>query len=152
MVLLGIVDSGRKDGSMLELGLAGDVLFEDLLYLIVVPGGEVLEVFYLAGCRLSGLKCSRRRGTSPDDGGLDRGGRWCIHKKGVFKKRIVGWIQVDRMMVMGCEKSVDIIFDKIDTRGSFEDAIQKVFGYTLRYNTVGSGWTNGGVVGLLVYL
>ena len=41
------------------------------------------------------------------------------------------------MMVMGCEKSVDIIFDKIDTRGSFEDAIQKVFGYTLRYNRMG---------------
>ena len=111
MVLLGIVDSGGQDGSVLELGLAGDVLLEDLLYLIVVPGGEVLEVFYLAGSGLTGLECSRRRGTSPNDGGLDRGGRWCIHKKGVFKKRIVGWIQVDRMMVMGCEKSVDIIFD-----------------------------------------
>ena len=59
----------------------------------------------------------------------------------------MGWIQVDRMMVMGCEKSVDIIFDKIDTRGSFEDAVQKVFGYTLRYYGVGSG---GGSRGLVV--
>ena len=38
------------------------------------------------------------------------------------------------------------IFDIIDTRGSFEDAIQKVFGYTLRYNRMGSGWGNGGIV------
>ena len=58
MVLLGIVDSGGQDGSVLELGLAGDVLLEDLLYLIVVPGGEVLEVFYLAGGGLTGLKRS----------------------------------------------------------------------------------------------
>jgi len=58
MVLLGIVDSGGQDGSVLELGLAGDMLLEHLLYLEAVPGSEVLEVFHLTGRGLTGLQCS----------------------------------------------------------------------------------------------
>jgi hypothetical protein len=39
-----------------------------------------------------------------------------------------------------------IIFDIIEHGGLFENAVQKVFGYTPRYKSVGSGWGNGGIV------
>ena len=44
------------------------------------------------------------------------------------------------------------IFDIIGYTGLFENTVQKVSGYTPRYNGVGSGWANGGIVELLVYL
>ena len=44
-------------------------------------------------------------------------------------------------------KSVGVIFDIIDYTELFENAVQKVSGYTPGHYTVGSGWTNGGVVG-----
>jgi hypothetical protein len=44
------------------------------------------------------------------------------------------------------------IFDIIDYTGLFENAVQKVSGNTPGYYGVGSGWTDRGVVGLLVYL
>ena len=39
------------------------------------------------------------------------------------------------------------IFDNIGYTGLFENAVQKVSGYTPGHYTVGSGWTNRGVVG-----
>ena len=39
------------------------------------------------------------------------------------------------------------IFDIIEHAGLFENAVQKVSGYTPGHYTVGSGWTNCGVVG-----
>jgi len=38
-----------------------------------------------------------------------------------------------------------IIFDIIEHGGLFENAVQKVFGYTLRYKSVGTGWRYGGI-------
>ena len=44
------------------------------------------------------------------------------------------------------------IFDIIEHGTLFENAVQKVSGNTPGYYGAGSGWTNCGVVGLLVYL
>jgi hypothetical protein len=50
---------------------------------------------------------------------------------GVFKKSILGWIQVDRMMVLCWKMSVAIIFDNIGYRGSLQDDLHKFIGNTI---------------------
>jgi len=50
---------------------------------------------------------------------------------GVFKKLILGWIQVDRMMVLCWKMSVAIIFDNIGYRGSLQDDLHKFIGNTI---------------------
>ena len=65
---------------------------------------------------------------------------------GVFKKLILGWIQVDRMMVMCWKRSVDVIFDKNGYRGSLQDDLEDIPGNSFGYQNVGTGWGYGGIV------
>lgn len=60
---------------------------------------------------------------------------------------ILGWIQVDRMMVVGLGMDVVVIFD-INEYGVLLllDRIKKGLGKALRYQKVGIGWRNGGIV------
>ena len=54
---------------------------------------------------------------------------------------ILGWIQVDRMMVVGLGMDVVVIFDIIEYRVLLlQDRIQKGLGKALRYQKVGAGW------------
>ena len=76
------------------------------------------------------------RSKCPDDGSLDR----CIHIIGVFKIMILGWIQVDRMMVVGLGMDVVVIFDIIEYRVLLLDRIKKGLSKALRYQKVGAGW------------
>ena len=60
---------------------------------------------------------------------------------------ILGWIQVDRMMVVGLGMDVVVIFDIIEYRVLLlQDRIKKGLGKALRYQNVGIGWRNGGIV------
>ena len=58
---------------------------------------------------------------------------------------ILGWIQVDRMMVVGLGMDVVVIFDIIEYGVLLLDRIKKGLGKALRYQNVGIGWRNGGI-------
>lgn len=65
---------------------------------------------------------------------------------GVFKKLILGWIQVDRMMVMCWKRSVVIILDINEYGGLLlQDRVQKGLGKILRYQKVCGGWGDRGI-------
>ena len=53
---------------------------------------------------------------------------------------ILGWIQVDRMMVVGLGMDVVVIFDIIEYRVLLLDRIKKGLSKALRYQKVGAGW------------
>ena len=59
---------------------------------------------------------------------------------------ILGWIQVDRMMVVGLGMDVVVIFDIIEYGVLLLDRIKKGLGKALRYQKVGAGWWNSGIV------
>ena len=60
---------------------------------------------------------------------------------------ILGWIQVDRMMVVGLGMDVVVIFDIIEYGVLLLlDRIKKGLGKALRYQNVGIGWRNGGII------
>ena len=59
---------------------------------------------------------------------------------------ILGWIQVDRMMVVGLGMDVVVIFDIIEYRVLLLDRIKKGLSKALSYQKVGIGWRNGGIV------
>ena len=59
---------------------------------------------------------------------------------------ILGWIQVDRMMVVGLGMDVVVIFDIIEYGVLLLDRIKKGLSKALRYQKVGAGWRNGGIV------
>ena len=59
---------------------------------------------------------------------------------------LLGWIQVDRMMVVGLGMDVVVIFDIIEYGVLLLDRIKKGLGKALRYQNVGIGWRNGGIV------
>ena len=60
---------------------------------------------------------------------------------------ILGWIQVDRMMVVGLGMDVVVIFDIIEyVVLLLQDRIKKGLSKALRYQNVGIGWRNGGIV------
>ena len=44
---------------------------------------------------------------------------------------ILGWIQVDRMMVVGLGMDVVVIFDKIGYNGSLQDDLPKLLGHSI---------------------
>ena len=58
---------------------------------------------------------------------------------------ILGWIQVDRMMVVGLGMDVVVIFDIIEYGVLLLDRIKKGLSKALRYQKVGAGWRNGGI-------
>ena len=60
---------------------------------------------------------------------------------------ILGWIQVDRMMVVGLGMDVVVIFD-INEYGVLLllDRIKKGLSKALRYQKVGGGWRNSGII------
>ena len=53
---------------------------------------------------------------------------------------ILGWIQVDRMMVVGLGMDVVVIFDIIEYRVLLLDRIKKGLSKALCYQKVGAGW------------
>lgn len=53
---------------------------------------------------------------------------------------ILGWIQVDRMMVVGLGMDVVVIFDIIEYGVLLLDRIKKGLSKALRYQNVGIGW------------
>lgn len=53
---------------------------------------------------------------------------------------ILGWIQVDRMMVVGLGMDVVVIFDIIEYGVLLADRVQKGLGKAFRYQKVGAGW------------
>ena len=53
---------------------------------------------------------------------------------------ILGWIQVDRMMVVGLGMDVVVIFDINEYGVLLLDRIKKGLGKALRYQKVGAGW------------
>ena len=60
---------------------------------------------------------------------------------------ILGWIQVDRMMVVGLGMDVVVIFDIIEYGVLLLlDRIKKGLGKAFGYQKVGIGWRNGGIV------
>ena len=59
---------------------------------------------------------------------------------GVFKKLILGWIQVDRMMVLCWKMSVVIIFDKIGYKGSLQDDLHKLLGHSIGNKRMDKWW------------
>lgn len=60
---------------------------------------------------------------------------------------ILGWIQVDRMMVVGLGMDVVVIFDIIEYGVLLVDRIKKGLGKAFRYQKVGTGWRYCGIVG-----
>ena len=60
---------------------------------------------------------------------------------------ILGWIQVDRMMVVGLGMDVVVIFDIIEYGVLLLlDRIKKGLSKAFRYQKVGAGWGNSGIV------
>ena len=60
---------------------------------------------------------------------------------------ILGWIQVDRMMVVGLGMDVVVIFDIIEYGVLLLlDRIKKGLGKAFGYQKVGGGWRNSGIV------
>ena len=53
---------------------------------------------------------------------------------------ILGWIQVDRMMVVGLGMDGVVIFDIIEYRVLLLDRIKKGLSKALSYQKVGAGW------------
>ena len=59
---------------------------------------------------------------------------------------ILGWIQVDRMMVVGLGMDVVVIFDIIEYGVLLLDRIKKGLSKAFGYQKVGAGWWGGGIV------
>ena len=56
---------------------------------------------------------------------------------------ILGWIQVDRMMVVVLGMDVVVIFDINEYGVLLVDRIKKGFGKAFGYQKVGTGWRGG---------
>ena len=59
---------------------------------------------------------------------------------------ILGWIQVDRMIVVGLGMDVVVIFEINEYGVLLLDRIKKGLGKAFGYQKVGIGWRNGGIV------
>jgi hypothetical protein len=63
---------------------------------------------------------------------------------------ILGWIRVDRMMVVCWKMSIDVIFDINEYGGLsllLENDLENVPCHSLGYINVGGGWGYRGIVG-----
>ena len=58
---------------------------------------------------------------------------------------ILGWIQVDRMMVVGLGMDVVVIMDINEYGVLLVDIIKKGFGKEKKKKKVGTGWRGGGI-------